>query len=122
MADKQGFQWGAIRFGTAYYPEQWDAALWEDDLRRMLDARIDSVRIGDFSWSIFEPREGEFSFELFDAFLAAAEKAGSVVNAAGLELPKSFVVCADGERQTVYLSQLNSSTLFKRSETEQLSL
>lgn len=55
-------------------------------------------------------------------YLAAAEKAGSVVNAAGLELPKSFVVCADGERQTVYLSQLNSSTLFKRSETEQLSL
>ena len=79
MADKQGFQWGAIRFGTAYYPEQWDAALWEDDLRRMLDARIDSVRIGDFSWSIFEPREGEFSFELFDAFLAAAEKAGMKV-------------------------------------------
>ena len=55
-------------------------------------------------------------------YLAAAEKAVSVVNAAGLELPKSFVVCADGERQTVYLSQLNSSTLFKRSETEQLSL
>lgn len=55
-------------------------------------------------------------------YLAAAEKAGSVVNAAGLELPKSFVVCADGERQTVYLSQLNASTLFKRSETEQLSL
>ena len=55
-------------------------------------------------------------------YLAAAEKAGSVVNAAGLELPKSFVVCADGERQTVYLSQLNSSTLFKSSETEQLSL
>ena len=55
-------------------------------------------------------------------YLAAAEKAGSVVNAAGLELPKSFVVCAAGERQTIYLSQLNSSTLLKRSETEQLSL
>lgn len=55
-------------------------------------------------------------------YLAAAEKAGSVVNAAGLELPKSFVVCADGNGQTVYLSQLNSSTLFKRSEAEQLSL
>ena len=55
-------------------------------------------------------------------YLAAAETAGSVVNAAGAELPKSFVVCADGERQTVYLSQLNSSTLLKRSETERLSL
>ena len=55
-------------------------------------------------------------------YLAAAEKAGSVVNAAGDELPKSFVVCARDGRQTVYLSQLNSSTLFKRSDSEKLSL
>ncbi len=55
-------------------------------------------------------------------YLAAAEKNGSVVNAAGLELPKSFVVCAENGQQTVYLSQLNSSTLLKRSESEQLSL
>ena len=55
-------------------------------------------------------------------YLAAAEKSGSVVNAAGEELPKSFVVCTDGERQTVYLSQLNSSTLLRRSDTENLSL
>ena len=55
-------------------------------------------------------------------YLAAAEKAGYVVNAAGDELPKSFVVCARDGRQTVYLSQLNSSTLFKRSDSEKLSL
>ena len=55
-------------------------------------------------------------------YLAAAEKNGCVTNAAGDELPKSFVVCAHGDRQTVYLSQLNSSTLLKRSESEQLSL
>jgi len=51
------------------------------------------------------------------AFLAGAEKRGEVVNAAGGELPKSFVVCAEAGKQTVYLSQLNSSTLLKRSET-----
>ena len=50
-------------------------------------------------------------------FLTEAEKAGRVINAAGDEIPKSFVVCADGGgQQTVYLSQLNSSTLLKRSE------
>ncbi|MBE6914514.1 MAG: DUF370 domain-containing protein [Ruminococcaceae bacterium] len=49
-------------------------------------------------------------------FLSAAEKAGEVVNAAGAELPKSFVVCTGNGHQTVYLSQLNSSTLLKRSE------
>ncbi len=40
-----------------------------------------------------------------------------MVNAAGNELPKSFVVCAREGRQTVYLSQLNSSTLLRRSES-----
>ena len=55
-------------------------------------------------------------------YLAAAEKSGRVVNAAGFELPKSFVVCSENGQQTVYLSQLNSSTLLKRSETERLSL
>lgn len=50
-------------------------------------------------------------------YLSLAEKSGSVVNASGEELPKSFVVCcgSSGE-QRVYLSQLNSSTLLKRSE------
>jgi len=53
-------------------------------------------------------------------YLAAAEKAGEVVNAAGTELPKSFVVCTHGGRQTVYLSQLNSATLLKRSDSDGL--
>lgn len=48
------------------------------------------------------------------AYLHQAEKAGQVINVSE-ELPKSFVVCDDG-RQTVYLSQLASSTLLRRSE------
>ena len=51
-------------------------------------------------------------------FLLKAEKAGQVVNAAGRELPKSFVVCAEQGRQSVYLSQLNASTLLRRSESK----
>jgi hypothetical protein len=50
------------------------------------------------------------------AFLKDAEKAGRVINVAE-DLPKSFVVCEDDGRITVYLSQLASSTLLKRSET-----
>ena len=50
-------------------------------------------------------------------FLAAAERAGHVVNAAGGELPKSFVLCAGRGGQTVYLCQLNASTLQRRSES-----
>ena len=51
-------------------------------------------------------------------YLSAAEKRGEVVNAAGTELPKSFVICAaPGGGQSVYLSQFNSSTLARRGET-----
>ena len=48
------------------------------------------------------------------AALRAAERAGKVVNAAE-DLPKSFVLCADG---TIYLSGLNSATLLRRAENE----
>ena len=50
-------------------------------------------------------------------FLSSAEKTGRVVNAAGEDLPKSFVVCARDGEQTIYLCQLNSSTLNRRSES-----
>jgi hypothetical protein len=44
-------------------------------------------------------------------FLAGAEKRGSVVNVSE-ELPKSFII-TDGK---IYLSQLSSATIAKRSE------
>lgn len=50
------------------------------------------------------------------AYLSAAEKSARVVNVSD-DLPKSFVVCEENGKQTVYLSQLNSATLAKRSET-----
>ena len=50
-------------------------------------------------------------------FLAGAEKAGQVWDVSG-ELPKSFVLTEEGGRRTLYLSQLNSSTLLKRWEDE----
>ena len=43
-------------------------------------------------------------------YLAKAEQSGRVVNAAGAELPKSFVIAG----QRIYLCQFNSSTLAKR--------
>lgn len=51
------------------------------------------------------------------AYLTAAEKSGQVINVCD-DLPKAFVVCQkpDGTR-TLYLSQLASSTLLKRTNT-----
>ena len=50
-------------------------------------------------------------------YLAAAEKAGQVINAAE-DIPKSFVVCENKEGRWCYLSQMAPSTLLKRAESE----
>jgi hypothetical protein len=47
-------------------------------------------------------------------FLAETEKAGRV-NTVADDLPKSFVVCGTDKKMTIYLSQLASATLLKRS-------
>ena len=46
-------------------------------------------------------------------YLSMAEKAGQVVNAAE-DIPKSFVICRDGEKSSVYLSQMATATLLRR--------
>lgn len=46
-------------------------------------------------------------------YLAKAEKSGNVVNVSS-ELPKSFIVCSENNKTTVYISQISSRTLLKR--------
>ncbi len=47
-------------------------------------------------------------------YLSAAQKEGRVVNVS-MELPKSFVLCCDKKsRIIVYITQISSSTLLKR--------
>lgn len=65
--------------GTDYYPEQWDPSLWDEDLRRMRETGIEVIRIAEFAWNIFSPREGVFTFDFFDDFLAHCQKAGMQV-------------------------------------------
>ncbi len=49
-------------------------------------------------------------------FLEKSEKKGNVVNVS-YELPKSFILCnaKDHKKSKVYISQISSSTLLKRS-------
>ena len=47
-------------------------------------------------------------------YLSAAEREGVVLDISG-DLPKSFVVCLDTDgTETVYISQISSTTLCKR--------
>ncbi len=79
MRKDQIFKWDTLNLGTCYYPEHWDRSLWEDDMKRMLDAGIKTVRIAEFAWNKFEPSEGCFTYDFFDEFLDAAKRLGMKV-------------------------------------------
>ena len=58
------------------------------------------------------------SSHLTRKFLNAAEKAGNVINISE-DIPKSFVLCCENGKMTIYLSQLLPSTLSRRAEAKQ---
>lgn len=59
-------------FGVAYYPEHWPRARWKRDLALMKKAGVSAVRMGEYAWDVWEPREGEYDFSLFDEVIALA--------------------------------------------------
>ena len=65
-----------LQLGVCYYPEQWPEELWADDYRRMRELGFSVIRVAEFAWSIFEPEEGSFSFDLFDRALDLAHQHG----------------------------------------------
>lgn len=77
----QGQEWRTeqFRLGVCYYPEQWPEQLWEDDYRRMKALGFSIVRVAEFAWSIFEPEEGRFEFDLFDRAIDLAHRYGLLV-------------------------------------------
>lgn len=69
----------SIDMGVCYYPEHWDRNLWAQDLDRMLAVGLGTVRIGEFAWSLIEPREGEYTYAFFEDFLNLAQEKGMQV-------------------------------------------
>lgn len=63
-----------LRFGCAWYPEQWPRERWDVDLDLMREAGMNVVRVGEFAWSRFEPEDGRFEFDWMDAAAACAER------------------------------------------------
>ena len=52
-------------------------------------------------------------------YLSIADKSGRVINVAE-DIPKSFVVCNDGEGMKIYLSQMSTQTLLKRNNEDMI--
>jgi beta-galactosidase len=55
-----------FHYGVCYYPEHWDASRYESDIRRMRNCGFDLIRLGEGAWGYWEPREGQYQFDLFD--------------------------------------------------------
>ncbi|OKP94865.1 beta-galactosidase [Paenibacillus sp. P46E] len=66
----------SFELGVCYYPEHWPEELWADDYRRMVETGFTIVRMAEFAWTLFEPEEGVFQFDLFDRAINLAHSYG----------------------------------------------
>ncbi len=75
----EGDAFKKLWLGSAWYPEQWPEARWDQDLALMQAAGMNVVRIGEFAWSSLEPSEGQYDLEWMARAIRMAEKRGMVV-------------------------------------------
>ncbi len=72
----QPYVFDDILFGVAYYHEYMPYERLDEDVRLMKEAGINYVRLGESTWQLWEPRDGEFEFAWMDRVVAAMHKAG----------------------------------------------
>jgi beta-galactosidase len=72
----KSYSYNSFLYGVVYYPEQWPEANWDSDLSRIAQTGMNVVRMGEGAWSIWEPDEGRYNFDLFDRALALCETHG----------------------------------------------
>ncbi len=58
-----------VLYGAAYYQEYMPSDRLADDLKLMKESGMSVVRLGESTWSLFEPREGEFEFAWMDRII-----------------------------------------------------
>lgn len=66
----------SLLFGGDYNPEQWSRDIWHEDIALMRRAGVNTVTLGVFSWSMLEPREGEYDTDWLDEIVAMLDDAG----------------------------------------------
>ncbi|WP_410791696.1 beta-galactosidase [Kribbella sp. C-35] len=97
-------------YGGDYNPEQWDPAVWKEDVALMQQAGVNLVTLGVFSWSSLEPAPGRYEFGWLDQVLDLLHDGGVSVDLATPTAspppwfsrlhPEAMPVTADGVRLT----------------------
>ena len=62
--------------GVYYYPEAWDPAQWDRDLKKMAEMGFEFTHFGEFAWAQLEPEEGRYDFSWLDKAVEIAHKNG----------------------------------------------
>lgn len=79
-------------YGGDYNPEQWPSDIHLDDIDKMVEARVNLVSIGVFSWARLEPANGEFSFGWLDEIIERLTSAGIGIDlATGTASPPAWL-------------------------------
>jgi len=65
-----------ILYGVAYYPEYMPRDRLDKDVELMQKAGITVVRVGESTWSSWEPRDGDFQFAWMERVLDRMQQAG----------------------------------------------
>ena len=63
-------------YGAAYYSEYTPTDRLDEDIRLMKEAGLTVVRVGESTWSLFEPQDGQFEFAWMDRILDKMYAAG----------------------------------------------
>ena len=65
-----------IAFGGDYNPDQWSEETWDDDVRLMKKAGVNTVALAIFSWDRIQPTEDRWNFGWLDRIIEKLGKAG----------------------------------------------
>ena len=65
-----------VLYGAAYYHEYEPYERLDQDVKLMKDAGLNVVRMGESTWSLWEPEDGHFQYEWMDRVVNAMGKAG----------------------------------------------
>lgn len=70
------YQFTQPLYGAAYYSEYTPTDRLDEDIRLMKEAGLTVVRVGESTWSLFEPQDGQFEFAWMDRILDKMHAAG----------------------------------------------
>ena len=65
-----------MMYGGDYNPEQWPEEIWQEDMKLLKEAHIDTLTLNVFSWAALQPSEEEYNFEKLDKIMKLVKENG----------------------------------------------